>query len=226
MERFARRGEQSTRAYGDGVFAQPRACLDDEGWIPWPEVRSVLCLAAGGGQQGPLFASLGLEVTVVDISPAGLETDREVAHRRGLAMETVEADMLDLSQLHGQGLTSSISRSRHSTSQTSLPSIERCADAAPRGLLSRSALEYCPDAGGGAQALGRYGVSARASAGNWRANRVGPRPGRKRRCCSFVEPDSPARVLDRRALSRRVCAHPFAERGHGDLRRPPVHSST
>ncbi|MFZ0376436.1 MAG: class I SAM-dependent methyltransferase [Solirubrobacteraceae bacterium] len=100
---FARRGEQSTRAYGDDVFAQPRACLDDEGWIPWREVRSVLCLAAGGGQQGPLFASLGLEVTVVDISPAQLETDREVAHRRGLAMETVEADMLDLSQLHGAG---------------------------------------------------------------------------------------------------------------------------
>ena len=70
---------------------------------PRPEERSVLCLAAGGGQQGPLFASLGLEVTVVDISPAQLETDREVAHRRGLAIETVEADMLDLSQLHGAG---------------------------------------------------------------------------------------------------------------------------
>jgi SAM-dependent methyltransferase len=98
-----RLGQESTRPYGPEVFAQPRAWLDEEGWIPWRAVRKVLCLGAGGGQQGPLFASLGLDVTVVDISPAQLEVDRRVAEQRGLTIKTVEADMLDLSAFHGAG---------------------------------------------------------------------------------------------------------------------------
>ena len=35
----------------------------------------VLCLAAGGGWHGPLFASLGAEVTVVDISGEMIERE-------------------------------------------------------------------------------------------------------------------------------------------------------
>ena len=82
------------------AFASPRAWLDELGWIPWDEVRSVLCVASGGGQQGPLFASLGLSVTVTDIAPEQLDTDRAVAAERHLSLETVEADMLDLSALY------------------------------------------------------------------------------------------------------------------------------
>jgi SAM-dependent methyltransferase len=79
-----------------------RALLDPMEWIPWDEVRRVLCLASGGGEQGPLFATLGYEVTVADLSAGQLERDRQLARELGLTIECVEADMLDLSPLAGQ----------------------------------------------------------------------------------------------------------------------------
>jgi SAM-dependent methyltransferase len=57
----------------------------------------ILCLASGGGQQGPILAAAGAEVTVFDNSPEQLAQDRLVAEREGLAVETVEGDMADLS---------------------------------------------------------------------------------------------------------------------------------
>src|SRR5512145_1555735 len=39
----------------------------------------ILGLACGGGQQGPVFAALGANVTIFDNSPRQLERDREVA---------------------------------------------------------------------------------------------------------------------------------------------------
>ena len=57
----------------------------------------ILGLASGGGQQGPVFAAAGAEVTIFDNSPAQLARDREVADRDGLKIRTVEGDMRDLS---------------------------------------------------------------------------------------------------------------------------------
>ncbi len=57
----------------------------------------VLCLASGGGQQGPVLAAAGATVTVFDNSPRQLAQDRYVAGRDGLAIRTVEGDMRDLS---------------------------------------------------------------------------------------------------------------------------------
>ncbi len=57
----------------------------------------VLCLACGGGQQGPIFAAAGARVTVFDNSPSQLAQDRLVAERDGLQIKTVEGDMRDLS---------------------------------------------------------------------------------------------------------------------------------
>lgn len=53
----------------------------------------VLCLACGGGQQGPILAAAGARVTVLDNSPAQLGQDRVVAQRDGLEIHTVEGDM-------------------------------------------------------------------------------------------------------------------------------------
>jgi len=58
---------------------------------------NVLCLAGGGGQQGPLLAAAGANVTVFDNSPAQLGQDRLVARREGLEIRLVEGDMRDLS---------------------------------------------------------------------------------------------------------------------------------
>jgi SAM-dependent methyltransferase len=67
-------------------------------WFP-ADLRGsdVLCLASGGGQQGPILAAVGANVTVFDNSPKQLEQDRMVAERDGLSIETVQGDMRDLS---------------------------------------------------------------------------------------------------------------------------------
>ena len=65
----------------------------------WLEVaeRDVLCLASGGGQQGPLLAAAGARVTVFDLSDEQLAQDRLVAERDGLELQTVQGSMTDLS---------------------------------------------------------------------------------------------------------------------------------
>lgn len=57
----------------------------------------VLCLAAGGGQQGPILAAAGADVTVFDLSKKQLQQDEHVARQEGLELETVQGDMTDLS---------------------------------------------------------------------------------------------------------------------------------
>lgn len=57
----------------------------------------VLCLASGGGQQAPILAAAGAEVTVMDISRKQLDQDEFVAERDGLELKTVQGEMTDLS---------------------------------------------------------------------------------------------------------------------------------
>ncbi len=66
-------------------------------WFPPLEGLDLLALASGGGQQGPLLAAAGANVTVFDNSPAQLAQDRHVAERDGLEIRTVQGDMRDLS---------------------------------------------------------------------------------------------------------------------------------
>ena len=70
-------------------------------WFPPLKGTRTLCLASGGGQQGPLLAACGAVVTVLDNSPKQLSQDRLVAERDGLAIETIEGDMADLSHSGG-----------------------------------------------------------------------------------------------------------------------------
>jgi SAM-dependent methyltransferase len=66
-------------------------------WFPDLRELVALCLASGGGQQGPILAATGAEVTVLDNSPLQLAQDRYVANRESLYIDTVEGDMADLS---------------------------------------------------------------------------------------------------------------------------------
>jgi SAM-dependent methyltransferase len=68
-----------------------------QSWYPEIKGRKVLCLASGGGQQGPILAAAGAHVTVFDNSPRQLAQDRLVAERDGLAIELQQGDMADLS---------------------------------------------------------------------------------------------------------------------------------
>lgn len=78
------------------IFLTPMRPVPED-WFPPLQGASVLCLASGGGQQGPILAAAGAEVTVFDNSPRQLEQDRYVAERDGLHLRTVEGDMRDLS---------------------------------------------------------------------------------------------------------------------------------
>ena len=72
--------------------------LVPQSWLGDLAGADVLCLASGGGQQGPLFAAAGASVTVFDNSPSQLAQDRMVAEREGLEVRTEQGTMLDLSR--------------------------------------------------------------------------------------------------------------------------------
>jgi len=67
-------------------------------WFPQSLTgKKILCLASGGGQQGPILAAAGAEVTVFDNSRIQLEKDAFVARRDQLSIRTVQGNMQDLS---------------------------------------------------------------------------------------------------------------------------------
>jgi SAM-dependent methyltransferase len=66
-------------------------------WYPKLAGARVLGLASAGGQQCPVLAAAGAQVTSFDASPKQLARDIEVADREGLTIDTFQGDMRDLS---------------------------------------------------------------------------------------------------------------------------------
>ena len=57
-------------------------------WFPKSlDGLKILCLASGGGQQAPVLAAAGADVTVTDISKKQVEQDKKVAKRDGLTLK-------------------------------------------------------------------------------------------------------------------------------------------
>ncbi len=88
--RAFREGRRKTLPDPFNVWAFPEVLADTAG-------KRVLCLANGGGQQSAAFGLLGCQVSVLDISEAQLERDRQAAAHYGYAVTTVQGDMRDLS---------------------------------------------------------------------------------------------------------------------------------
>lgn len=86
-----------TRPYLDLTPNKARAFLDAEGMLGDVTGKDVLCLASGGGQQSAAFAVLEANVTVLDLSPAQLERDRQAAAHYHVDIHTFQGDMRDLS---------------------------------------------------------------------------------------------------------------------------------
>ena len=96
----AQEGKRFTRASTDEEMSRPLEFLDPLGWLGGEVTgKRILCLGAGGGRHGPMLASAGAQVTVVDISPKMLKLDCELAEARGLQVQTVETSIDDLSML-------------------------------------------------------------------------------------------------------------------------------
>lgn len=68
-----------------------------QSWFGNVKGKRILCLASGGGQQAPVLAAAGAEVTSFDNSDEQLAKDRLVAERDALNLKTVRGDMADLS---------------------------------------------------------------------------------------------------------------------------------
>jgi SAM-dependent methyltransferase len=88
-------------------------------WFPQLKGADVLCLASGGGQQGPVLAAAGANVTVLDNSPLQLEQDRFVAQRDGLNIRLIEGDMADLHVLDSMSYALIV----HPVSNTFVPGV-------------------------------------------------------------------------------------------------------
>ncbi len=111
-----------TRPASDEELQHPLRTIDPVGWLkPGIQGWNVLCLAAGGGRHGPLYAAAGGNVTVVDLSPAMLQIDRDVAAARRLEVRTFETSMDQLSMLRDEEFDLVI----HPVSTCYLPSLER-----------------------------------------------------------------------------------------------------
>jgi SAM-dependent methyltransferase len=104
-DRLAGAREPLARPAVDEAFGDPRTWLGGGGTSrrPWIPDRlaglDVLCLAAGGGKHAPLYAAAGARVTVVDLSAAMLDLDRQVARERGIDLEILQGSMDDLGML-------------------------------------------------------------------------------------------------------------------------------
>jgi ubiquinone/menaquinone biosynthesis C-methylase UbiE len=64
-----------------------------ECWFPKLCGLKILGLASGGGQQGPVFAAHGADVTIFDFSAKQIENERFVAEREGYSICTIKGDM-------------------------------------------------------------------------------------------------------------------------------------
>jgi SAM-dependent methyltransferase len=68
-----------------------------KGWLGNVKGKNILCLASGGGQQGPILAVAGAKVTVFDNSDQQLKRDADVAKEYNLDIKTVQGNMQNLS---------------------------------------------------------------------------------------------------------------------------------
>ncbi len=99
-QQMARNGHRLARPAQPQELRDPLQQVDALGWLGGNiQGWHVLCLAAGGGKHGPLYAAAGANVTVVDFSSAMLELDREMRDQTGIPFEIIEASMDDLSIL-------------------------------------------------------------------------------------------------------------------------------
>ncbi len=101
-ERLARAGIPYTRPQGrpPRTPAALRRFLDPHGRLAGIRLTGarVLALAAGGGWDAVVFALLGAQTTLVDISASQLRTVRQLARQKRVPIRCVRADMSDLSR--------------------------------------------------------------------------------------------------------------------------------
>lgn len=87
---------QAARSGKWKIVLTPKKSVPED-WFPKLENTEVLCLASGGGQQAPILAAAGANVTVLDASKEQLAQDELVAKRDALNINLIQGSMTDLS---------------------------------------------------------------------------------------------------------------------------------
>jgi ubiquinone/menaquinone biosynthesis C-methylase UbiE len=101
-DRLAKAGHPYTR--GEGKLPKSAAALrrflDPNQRLSGMKLRGarILALAAGGGWDGIVFAKLGADVTVLDLSPRQVRTAKSLAKSEGVKLDAVQGNMKDLSR--------------------------------------------------------------------------------------------------------------------------------
>ncbi len=85
-------------ALGDWSVVLTPTLTVPNAWFGDLKGKDVLCLASGGGQQVPVLAAAGANVTSFDASDEQLAKDRLVADRDDLAITCIRGDMADLNE--------------------------------------------------------------------------------------------------------------------------------
>jgi len=79
-----------------GIVLTPKKAVPKD-WFPPLKGLKTLGLASGGGQQGPILATLGADVTIFDNSEKQLKQDEILSDKFNLKIKTVQGDMRNLS---------------------------------------------------------------------------------------------------------------------------------
>lgn len=74
------------------VILTPLRTVPKDWFVPF-EGAKLLGLASGGAQQMPIFAALGADVTVFDLSEKQLKSEKMVSEREGYSINIVKGDM-------------------------------------------------------------------------------------------------------------------------------------
>ena len=99
-DKRARQKLRFTRPAPKSEYLKASEMLASGSWLSTGvKGKKLLNLASGGGGQCGLFASLGAEVTVVDISDEMLDNDRKLAKENNFNINVVRTSMDDLSML-------------------------------------------------------------------------------------------------------------------------------
>jgi SAM-dependent methyltransferase len=94
-------GHVLTRQTTVEELREPLKTVDPAGWLggKHPRLERALLGCRGGGRHGPLYAAAGARTTVVDLSPAMLAVDTQVARQHQLQLRTLETSMDQLGML-------------------------------------------------------------------------------------------------------------------------------
>ena len=96
-------------------------------WIKDLKGKKVLNLAGGGGQQSPLLAAYGCEVSVADLSPLQLKRDQESAMEHSLEIDCINTSADDLSMFENESFDAIINPCSNCFFPEVIPVWQECA---------------------------------------------------------------------------------------------------